>query len=79
MTTQEKQDVSAKMLRNAISSLAVEAGIIEQPINLDEIESSVMKDIYYQQLLAEIELRYKGLSVRYEKLLNQQTRMHLDG
>lgn len=54
--------------RKAASDLAIEAGIIATPVKHDEVAESVLQDVYFLQLLAEVQLRMQRLSVRYEKL-----------
>lgn len=54
--------------RKAASDLAIEAGVITQPVKHDEAAASVLQDIYLLQLIAESQLRMQRLSICYENL-----------
>jgi hypothetical protein len=54
--------------RKAASDMAIEAGVIAQPVRHDEVAGSVLQDVYFLQLMAESQLTMQRLSIRYEKL-----------
>jgi hypothetical protein len=54
--------------RKAASDMAIEAGVIAQPVKHNEAAGSVLQDVYFLQLLAESQLTMQRLSIRYEKL-----------
>lgn len=54
--------------RHAANSIAIEAGVIGSHVPHDQAAKSVLQDVYFLQLIAEAELRFRTLSVRYEKL-----------
>ena len=64
-------DDQAAMLtafRHAANAIGVEAGVIAHHISHSESEASVCGDHYFLELISEAELRFRKLSVRYERL-----------
>lgn len=54
--------------RHAANGIGVEAGVIGARVSHVVAQTSVCRDAYFLELIAEAELRFKRLSIRYEKL-----------
>jgi hypothetical protein len=52
----------------AANSMAIEAGIISSPVTKVEADETVLGVGLFTELLSESELRFRRLSVKYEKL-----------
>jgi hypothetical protein len=67
---EEHDRVKAELmeLRLAASKMAIEAGIIARPVTKTEADETVLGVGLFTELLSESELRFRRLSVKYEKL-----------
>jgi hypothetical protein len=54
--------------RHAANSLGIEAGVIVSHVPHADAQASITGDHYFLELISEAELRFRKLSVRYERL-----------